>query len=228
VRRLVLFDIDGTLLTSGPLARQAFAGALRDVFGTEGDMDTFRFEGKLDPVIVTELMSGAGVDAALIQARRDEALGLYLDRLEAALEVKEPTLKPGVRALVERVAAAADVLNAVLTGNVARGAKIKLSAARLFHHFKFGVYGDERPRRVDLGPVAVERAHALTGVLFLGSQCVVVGDSTHDVACGQAIGARVVGVATGTTPRAALEAAGADIVFDDFSDVDAAYEAILA
>src|ERR1035441_5257736 len=80
-KRLVLFDIDGTLLAAGPPARTAFASALHDVYGTSGDVDGYAFEGRLDPVIVTDLMRAAGVAEETIAARRADALALYVDRL---------------------------------------------------------------------------------------------------------------------------------------------------
>ena len=90
----------------------------------------------------------------------------------------------------------------------------------------FGAFGDDGPRRVDLGPVALERAAALTGRTYSGSECVVIGDSRADVECGRAIGARVVAVATGRTARAELEEAGADEALPDFADLDRTLEAI--
>jgi len=225
--RLLLFDVDGTLLSSGPASRAAFASALIDVFGTSGDLSNYAFEGKLDPVIVGELMRDAGIDDEVVIERLPWALALYLDRLEDALAVDRPRLKPGVAALLDRVAASTMAISALLTGNVERGARIKLSAAGLWHRFLFGVWGDEAPRRENLGPLALARAKERTGILFDGRDCIVVGDSPNDVACGKAIGARVVAVATGKTPVERLRAAGADVVFADFSDLDAASEAIL-
>ncbi len=226
--RLLLFDVDGTLLSAGPASRVAFASALIDVFGTSGDLSNFAFEGKLDPVIVRELMREAGIDDRLVLERLPEALALYLDRLEDALAVDRPRLKPGVPELLERVAASPLAVPALLTGNVERGARIKLSATGLWHRFLFGVFGDEAPRREKLGPLAIARAKEKTGISFGGRDCVVVGDSPSDVACGKAIGARVVAVATGKTPADRLRAAGADIVLPDFRDLDAASEALLA
>lgn len=225
--RLLLFDVDGTLLSSGPRWRAAFGSALADVFGTCGNLETFAFEGKLDPHIVAELMRGAGVAEETIAERLPRALDLYLDRLEVALALERPRLKPRVAELLERVATNQSSVTAILTGNVERGARIKLSAVGLWHRFRFGVFGDEAPRREELGPVALSRARATTGIEFAGRDCVVIGDSRQDVACGHAIGARVVAVATGKTSVEALAAAGADVVLPDFADLDAAEGALL-
>jgi len=225
--RLLLFDVDGTLLSPGPGARAAFAGALEDVFGTHGAMDTFAFEGKLDPLIVAELMREAGVPDTVIAGGVSRALALYADRLEEALTVHGPRLKPRVPELLDRVAAVPAAVPALLTGNVERGARAKLSAAGLWHRFRFGVFGDEAPRREELGILALARARERTGIAFEGRSSVVIGDSRQDVACGRAIGARVVAVATGKTPAPELAAAGADVVLPDFGNLDAAMEALL-
>ncbi|MBK8597247.1 MAG: haloacid dehalogenase-like hydrolase [Holophagales bacterium] len=226
--RLVLFDIDGTLLSSGRKGLDSFSTALRRTFGTEGDLSSYRFEGKLDPVIVLELMRGAGIPDEVILERRPAALSLYLDLLEEALAAEPPALKPGVSDLVARVTAAPAVVSALLTGNVQRGARIKLTAAGLWDRFLFGVFGDEAPRRVELGPIALARALERTGRPFSPSETVVVGDARADVECGRAIGARVVAVATGRTSVEELHAAGADTVLSSFADVESACEAILA
>ncbi len=226
-RRLLLFDVDGTLLTSGRVVRDTLAAALNDVFGTAGDIDGYRFEGKLDPIIVTELMQGGGIDETTIEGRRQEALRVYLDRLEKALESRRPVLKPGVETLLSRLAADEAAVLALLTGNLERGARIKLTAAGIWHLFAFGVWGDDAPRREELGAVALQRARRATGRAFTGPECVVVGDSVHDVACGLAFGARVVAVATGRTDVETLRRAGATFTLRDLSDLAAAREALL-
>jgi phosphoglycolate phosphatase len=227
MRKLILFDVDGTLLSAGTPGRRVFGDALRAVFGTSGDLDGFRFEGKLDPIIVTELMREALVDEALIAARRMEALEIYLDHLETALAEHKPVLKPGVVPLLDSVRKEPGVVNALLTGNLMRGARIKLEAVGLWDQFAFGIWGDEAERRVDLGAVALRRAEEMTGIRFAGSECVIVGDSRHDVECGLALGGRVVAVATGKTSEEDLRRAGAHVVLPDFSDLHTAREAIL-
>ncbi len=226
--RLILFDVDGTLLSSGRRGLESFSEALRRTFGTEGDLASYRFEGKLDPIIVFELMQKAGIPEDVISERRPAALSLYLDLLEEALYAEPPALKPGVADLVARVSAFPSVVPALLTGNVKRGARIKLTTTGLWDYFRFGVFGDEAPRRVDLGPIALARALERTGRTFSSAQTVVVGDAPADVECGRAIGARVVAVATGRTSAEELRAAGADIVLSSFADVESACEAILA
>ncbi len=223
--RCVLFDIDGTLLSGGRAARTVFAGALTEIFGTCGDVDGFAFEGKLDPVIVHELLVAAGVPEETVLRRRADALALYLDRLEAALSLERPVLKPGVAAVLDGVADGGAAVAAILTGNVERGARIKLASVGLWERFAFGAYGDEASRREDLGPIALAKARRL-GFPFSGPDCVVVGDAPQDVACALALGARIVAVATGKTPAETLRRAGAHVVLPDLSDTSRAMEAI--
>jgi phosphoglycolate phosphatase-like HAD superfamily hydrolase len=226
-KRLVLFDVDGTLISTGPAARTTFASALHEIYGTSGDVENYAFEGRLDPLIVTDLMRAAGVADETIAARRGDALALYLDRLEAALGERPPVLKPGVLALLDALESVPGLVLALLTGNLERGARLKLSHAGIWHRFTFGVWGDDAPCRDDLGPVALTRARPVTGLSFAASECVVVGDSRHDVACGLSLGARAVAVGTGRTALPALAAAGAHALLADFSDTPRALEAIL-
>jgi phosphoglycolate phosphatase-like HAD superfamily hydrolase len=226
--RLLLFDVDGTLLTSGPRFRRVFSSALNEVFGTCGDIDGYRFEGKLDPIIVAELMAGAGIDDAVVRERFERMMTVYLDALEREYEASGgPTLKPGVVPLLDALEEEPRAVRAILTGNVERGARVKLTAAGLWQRFRFGVFGNEAPCREDLASVALERAREVTGRDWSGAEAVVIGDSRHDVSCGLAIGARVVAVATGVTSVEDLAAAGAHVVLRDFSDVARAKEAIL-
>lgn len=226
--RLLLFDVDGTLLSPGPGARRVFAEALTEVFGTAGDLDGYRFEGKLDPVIVAELMREAGIPEPIVARDRDRAIDLYTERLEQVLSGERPTLKPGVVPLLDAIAARGDSVCGLLTGNVERGARAKLSAAGIWHRFRFGAWGNERPLRTELGPVALARARAVTGIDFTPGRTVVIGDAPQDVACGRALGARVVAVATGRTSAERLAAEGADVVLPSFADLEAACAAILA
>ena len=129
--RLLLFDVDGTLLSSGPRGRLAFTRALESTFGTAGAVASYPFEGKLDPAIVDELMRDAGVAPDVVETRRTAALDLYLDLLEEALAAETPSLKPGVEELLASLDGDPTFLPALLTGNVERGARIKLSAAGL-------------------------------------------------------------------------------------------------
>ena len=213
--KLVLFDIDGTLVNCGPQVRPLFASALEEVFGTAGDVDGYDFAGRTDPRIVLDLMTGAGMPEAEARARLPRMRDLYLARLERSLERQGMQLLPAVEELLGRLAARDDVVLALLTGNWERGARTKLSRFDLNRFFDFGAFGCDGIDRSDLPPVALARAERFAGRRFQPAETLIVGDSVHDVSCGQAHGIPVLAVSTGRTRPEALRAAGADWLIPD-------------
>ena len=220
MKRLLLFDIDGTLLSTEGAARRAFHRALLDVYGTAGPIDAHSFGGKTDPQIARELLRAAGWGDQEIDARLPTFWRTYLGELEREIQATEhrTAVYPGVRDLLRALSVDANVVMALLTGNVERGAHLKLSSAGLRDYFAFGVFGSDCEQRAGLPPIAVERARGVTGRTFAGTDIVVIGDTPNDIRCGEALGVYTVGVATGSHDRTELEAEGANVVFDDFSD----------
>ena len=220
--KLVLFDIDGTLLSTEGAARDAFHEALLEVYGTAGPIETHSFAGKTDPQIARELLSAAGLPDPSIDAGMPGLWTGYLSRLERALtNGARPRVMPGVVELLERLDAMQDrVTVALLTGNIVQGARIKLDAAGLWRHFRFGAYGSDSERRDELPAIAVARARDVGGHRFAGGDVIVLGDTPSDVSCGRGIGCRAAAVATGPFDGAALHAAGADVVWDTLEDTD--------
>ncbi|HLA79554.1 MAG TPA: HAD family hydrolase [Vicinamibacteria bacterium] len=224
---LILFDIDGTLLSASRVPARILGEVLTEVFGTQGSITSFDYSGKTDPQIVRELMRGAGVAEERIAKALPEALSRYVEQLDARLAPEHVKAKPGVESLLERLAADPRVTLGLLTGNLEPGARIKLRPLDLDRYFPFGAYGSDSEDRYTLPSLAVARAHACTGVRFEGKRVVIVGDSVHDVLCGRSIGVKAVAVATGPTPRDRLLACGPDALLDDFSDTEAALTALL-
>jgi phosphoglycolate phosphatase-like HAD superfamily hydrolase len=227
VRRLVLFDIDGTLLSAGGVSSRAMADALVDAFGTAGAADAYDYSGKTDPQIVRDLMRGAGVRDAEIDARMSAVLADYRSRLDARLRPEHVRAKPGVDAVVLALAADVRVTLALLTGNIEPCARAKLAPLGLNRHFPFGAYGSDHEDRYQLPSVAVARARDHTGTAFAGEEVVIIGDSIHDVLCGKSLGVRAVAVATGKTPRERLAAEQPHALLDDLSDTLHALDQIL-
>lgn len=230
MRRLVLFDIDGTLLSARRAPRRAFERAMTEVYGTAGPIATHRFDGKTDPQIARELLRLAGMQDPDIDRGLPRLWPCYIRELERELGQPghETVVYAGVRDLLADLDARAhDVCVGLLTGNIEDGAALKLRTAGLTGHFRFGAYGSDCERRDGLPPIAVERALSLTGVTFRGAEVVVIGDTPADVTCGQALGVRTVAVATGRHDAAALREAGADIAFDDLADTPAVLAAVL-
>jgi len=225
--RLILFDIDGTLLRDGIAAKIAFARALRDTYQTSGPIEGFRFAGMTDPECVSEIMRLAGIDERTILARREECLRRYVELL--AIEVREHQdahLYPGVRELLERLNKLDNVLVGLLTGNVLQGAQLKLRRWNLEPYFRFGAFGDDHENRSVLAQIALDKARALSGRPFSGAETTVIGDTPKDIACARAIGARAVAVATGSISREALAACDPDALLDSFEDHEAALRAL--
>jgi len=229
--KLVLFDIDGTLLWTDGAGRRAIRQALLDEVGTAGPIESYRFDGKTDPQIVRELLALAAHPAAQDEARVQAVCGRYVDLLAAELAraTQRTTLMAGIAELLGDEEAAGRALVGLLTGNLERGAALKLRSAGLDpERFRVGAYGSDSHRRPDLPAVAARRATALAGRAFAGADIVIVGDTPDDVACGRPIGACAVAVATGFYDVAALRAAGAAHVFATLADTAAVLDAIFA
>lgn len=230
-RRLVLWDIDGTLLSAGRVARDAILLSLKTSYGwnytpDHEDRGKFDFSGKTDPQIVRELVM-EDVGRERFESGLPQALEIYLEELARQIKPETVVPKPGVPELLERLAAHSRVTLGLLTGNLERGARIKLAPPGFNRYFPFGAFGSDSADRYQLPSVAVERAFALTGHRFEGKSVVIVGDSIHDVACGRSIGVRAVAVATGITSTATLAAEKPDALFDSFIDTEKALAAIL-
>src|SRR5881628_547789 len=232
--KLVLFDIDGTLLWTNGAGRRAIHRALLDEAGTAGPITTYRFDGKTDPQIVRELLSLAGHPDASDDALIAAVCLRYVEHLRVELDRPTQTTKvlAGIEELLaglEPHEAAERALVGLLTGNVAPGAALKLRSAGLDpERFRVGAYGSDSARRAELPAVAAGRAAALTGATFAGSDVIIVGDTPDDVACGRPIGARSVAVATGSYDVPALRATGATYVFETLVDTAAVLDAIFA
>jgi phosphoglycolate phosphatase-like HAD superfamily hydrolase len=230
--RLVLFDIDGTLLSAGRVARESILVALERAYGWRArpehqDRTRHDFSGKTDPQIVRELVAeDVGIERCEESLAR--ALDLYLEELEGRMAPGAVVTKPGIPELLARLAAEPHVTLGLLTGNIERGARIKLEPPGFNAYFPFGAFGSDSADRYELPPLAVRRALEATGRSFAGKSVVIVGDSVHDVACGRSIGVRSVAVATGPTSGEALAAERPDALLPDFENVDRALEAILA
>jgi phosphoglycolate phosphatase len=213
--KLVLFDIDGTLLDCGPQVRPLFASALLEVYGTTGDLDGYDFAGRTDSRIVLDLMTAAEVPESEAREKLPRMKELYVTRLARSLDREGMRLLPGVVEILERLAAREDVVIALLTGNWEPGARAKLSRFDLNRFFSFGAFGCDGIDRWELPPVALARAEQETRRRFRPEETLIVGDSRLDVACAQAHGIPCLAVATGRTSPEALRDAGADWTVPD-------------
>ena len=228
MRRLLLFDIDGTLLSAGGAGGRAFLDALREVFGTAGAVDGVSFAGKTDPQIARELLGGGGWATDAVDERLPELWPVYLRHLERRICAVDVQPLPGVPGLLDALEAVGEpTVLGLLTGSVAAGARIKLKAAGLrFERFRVGAFGSDHGDRPELPAVAVERAERTTGHRFRGKEVVVIGDTPYDIRCGERLGVRTIAVATGSYGRDELAACGPDHLFDTLEEMDAVCDAI--
>lgn len=229
MRKLVLFDIDGTLLSTDGAAARAFLDALVDVFGTAGPIDEASFAGKTDPQIAHELLAGAGFARHQVEPRLPELWERYVARLDDELRSTAVRVYPGAAACIDLVEQRADaVVLGLLTGNIEPGARRKLDASGIgFARFRTGVFGSDSEHRNELPALAARRAERMTGMPYQGADVVIVGDTPADIACGEAYGARTVAVATGTFSRDELSAREPDFLFDSLQDAEAVWHAIV-
>jgi phosphoglycolate phosphatase-like HAD superfamily hydrolase len=226
--KLVLFDIDGTLITSRGAGRRAMRIAFERVFGTAGGIDRYDLRGRTDTRIVHDVMGAEGWEPARVSERLDDFFEAYLGGLVAEIgDGQGVMMLPGVAEVVERLAESSEVALGLVTGNIEQGARIKLQPTGLWPRFRVGAYGSDHMDRRRLPSLAARRAHALLGREFPPPDVVVIGDTPHDVDCARACGAVAVAVATGQYPREALLADRPDHFFEDLSDTDRVLRALL-
>lgn len=229
--KLVLFDIDGTIMLSAGAGGRAVRRALIEVFGASGP-EQHRFDGKTDPQIVRELMSLAGHGTEHIDARMPALFDRYLAYLKDELQVSAAAggirIMPGIFDLLDALETRNDVVLGLLTGNLAEGARAKLSAGGINpDRFRVGAYGSDHELRGELPAVAQRRARERLGLNLSGRDIVVIGDTPADLQCGVAIGCRAIGVATGMYSLDDLREHRPAAVFENLADTPAVVQAIM-
>jgi phosphoglycolate phosphatase len=219
--RLLLFDIDGTLLRARGAGRRALRAALERVYGTAGAIEHYDLSGKTDQRIVLDLMEASGLAPDVVRAGFDDVFEAYARGLvEEIGDGRGVVTLPGVAELIRRLDLTDGVLLGLLTGNIEEGARIKLGPTGLWPYFPVGAFGSDDADRRRLPSLAARRAHALIGHPFRPEEVLVIGDTPLDIECARAFGATAVAVATGNCPRARLLSEGPDLFFEDLSEVD--------
>ena len=217
MRKLVLFDIDGTLISDGGASREAFIAALLEIFEYHGDVRRYDFSGRTDPQIAHMVLRDAGWNEQEIDARMPRLWDRYVAGL-AKQERSRVRELPGVRALLDALRADERVTLALLTGNIERGARLKLGGPGLNEYFPFGAFGSDSPRRDELPPIAIHRAEEFSGHRFRGRGVVIIGDSIYDIRCGAPHSATTIAIASGKTPGEKLRAENPDHFFTSAED----------
>ena len=224
--KLVLFDIDGTLITDDGAARSAFTGALREVYAHDEPLDRYDFSGRTDPQIARMILEDSGWTTAEVDARFSELWNSYLGQLARNAQGSVRTL-PGVVPLLDALLREPRVTLGLLTGNIEPGARIKLTPPDLNGYFSFGAFGSDSAVREELPPVARDRAEKLTGRTFEPENVVIIGDSIYDVRCGVPHSATTIAVASGKTSADRLRSENPTFFFKSLEDRDRVLEAVL-
>jgi phosphoglycolate phosphatase len=224
-RKLLLFDIDGTLITSGGAGENALKDAMSHRFGIAEDLAGIFIAGATDAAIARALLAKHGFEvspeniAALMDA--------YLQHLPLRLPRHQGRVLPGIVEMLEKLKLRSDCVLALLTGNLVRGAEIKLTHYGVWGYFEFGAFADDHHDRNQLGHFARARALEKHGEEFPPDQIFVIGDTPRDIECGRAIEAKTVAIATGNYTRDQLAEHNPDFLFDDLSDTESVILALL-
>lgn len=223
--RLVLFDIDGTLLTTNGRAVQAMLAAVRAVYGVAATWDTQAMNGKTELWIVHKLLADVGIPRSKVEPGLPRMWDAYVRELRERLAPGNITVFPGVRELLRVLAECGDVVVGLLTGNIAASARVKLEVAGL-DGFACGAFGEHHRERAALPAVALSEAERLCGEKFAGRAVTIIGDTPNDIACGRHLGVNAIAVATGKFDCEALRAHQPHHLFNDLSDTQAVLAAI--
>lgn len=219
--KLLLFDIDGTLVSTGAAGAEAMQRAFADICGITDAFAGIEMSGKTDPAILREALRNHQLEDHTVPL--DAFHARYLPHLRRTLAEPRPQrrLMPGIPALLDLLKPRTDLLLGLLTGNMATGAQLKLESFGIWHYFQLGAYGSDHSDRNALVPIAQQRAHALLGQAIPASRVFVIGDTPRDIACAQAHGAQAVAVATGRYATTELQQHHPAYCFTDLSDVQA-------
>ena len=226
--KLLLFDIDGTLVLTGGAGLRGWTRAFKQLFGIEDALNGVPVQGRTDPAIFEEVVRRAGIepDAEARLTFQDHYLPLLAEELNAPVpDTLHPSQHshhkgplPGVPELIQALEARDDVFLALLTGNYTRAAQIKLGHFGLWHPFRCGAFGDDAALRHELVPIAVSRATAAGCPPVSPDEVIVIGDTPLDVDCAQKARVRSLAVATGGYAADVLRDAGADHVVETLAD----------
>lgn len=224
-RHLLLFDIDGTLITSGGAGEQALIDAARERFGVENALAGITLAGATDGLIARLILEKQNVEPTA--ENLTALLDGYLGHLSQRLPRHQGRVLPGIVDLLEQLKGRPDCVLALLTGNLVKGAELKLTHYGVWDYFEFGAFADDHHDRNELGKFARTRAFEKHGEEFAPEQIFVIGDTPRDIECGRAIGAKTVAIATGNYTRDELAAHQPDFLFDDLSDIQAVIAALV-
>lgn len=224
MKTLLLWDIDGTLLSAKGAGRAALCESLAKSFGISSDLSHIDMHGRTDRWIFRRILR---------HYRLEESKGNfelleenYMRALPAQIQDKGVSLLPGVQEIIQEAAGRVDVAQGLLTGNLRRGAQIKLSPYPLWEQLRFGAFGDDSEDRNELPPHALRRATSECGCEFPPERTWVIGDTPHDITCGRQSGLRTLALATGKHSTAQLASEQPTALLESLADSKAFWEII--
>jgi phosphoglycolate phosphatase-like HAD superfamily hydrolase len=224
-RKLLLWDIDGTILHTGKAGETALGRAMEKLYGINRGLQGLEIAGRTDKWIVEQLLGRDGKSNGLEEVA--QFLDVYVELLAEELPRRNGGLHPGVLGILEEAHQRPELVQALLTGNIEKGARLKLTRYGVNHFFDFGAFADDSSIRNELGPHAKRRAEEKHGDEFPPEKIFVIGDTPHDVACARAIGAKAIAVATGSFTKRQLKDCGADAVFTDLAHPKAFFDLLI-
>ena len=223
---LLLWDIDGTLVSMDRAGERALLIAIKELYGRDlGAHLPVDLRGRTDTSISRDLL--AYLDVAATPEEQTRFQLAYLSHMPATMPAGKARVLAGIREALDAVRAHPEIHQALLTGNLKEGAKLKLSYLGLWHYFEFGAFADDSHVRDELGPFALARAKEKLGIDFPPKRVYIIGDTPHDIACGKAIGAKTIAVATGAFSVEELAALNPTHTFKDLSDTEALLNVII-
>ncbi len=226
--KLLLFDIDGTLIRSNSAGRLAMQAALEELFGAAGPLENYNMSGKTDARIVTDLLTAVGVPQNKIAAQLDAVFECMAVKADEIYPTKGIEKCAGVEELLAVLDPNEGCVLGLLTGNAQPTAALKLEAAGILPaQFLVGAYGSESLDRNDLPAIAMKRAETLTGKPFTGDNTVIIGDTPADILCARAGRATAVAVASGWHAAATLLNYNPDFLFENMLDTQGILAALL-
>ena len=219
--KILLFDIDGTLLRAGSAPMEAFCSAFSELFGTLHVWGNIDPSGRTDPWIIREVCKEA-LSRELSATEFDQLCESYILKYQELVETAEGFIVlPGVAQLCTHLSARDDIALGLQTGNIERAGRLKLRRAGVNEYFPFGGFGSDHFERPEIVRIGIERACQHHGLEINRSPVFVIGDTPHDIAAGKASGAVTIAVATGNSTADTLRSASPDHIFENFSEVDA-------
>ena len=226
-KKLILFDIDGTLLYSGKGARKSLCMAIENIFKVKPGITTNNTRGRTDKLIIREILTSLNISSEFILSKTDAILNNYLKILKTEYNKNnDAVLFPGVYELLDRLKNNSDACLGLLTGNIEKGAQIKLSPFQLNEYFPIGAFGSDAFYRDELPAIAVRKAEIYYNMVFKGKNIVIIGDTEFDVSCGKNLNVKAIAICRNPKMRDIIMEEKPDNIFEGFEQTEEIVDAI--